>query len=439
MRRRISLLVAATTSAVVLAFVIPLLLLVRSVASDRALSVGDDEARSAGIVVSRLSGTPGLADAVEEVDLRSAATTSVITPDGEVLGSPAPDIVTDGDLARGRDGQAFTDLHDGAGEIVVPVVTDQGPFVVVTVVPESMMTAGVGRAWLSISLLGVALLGAAVVVADRIGRRTSRPVTRLADVAERLGEGDLGARADPEGPPETVELADTMNRMAARIEELLVAERSAVGDLSHRLRTPVTALRLDAESLPDPALAARLGSHIEQLQASIDALVREARRPLGDTLQAGCDARAVVSGRAAYWSALAEDQGREVELDLPREAVGCAVNAADLVDVVDVLVDNVFAHTPAEVGFRISLVEQPDTLTLEVSDPGPALPDDPQRVGSTGLGLDIVRRSAAQAGGHLTWTQDDSGTHARVVLPRLVPPPGSDRGSRHRHGGHLRP
>ncbi len=142
------------------------------------------------------------------------------------------------------------------------------------------MRAGVYRAWASIIGLGAALLLASLLVADRLGRRVSTPVTDLAAVATRLHEGDLDARAEPRGPEETVELAETLNRLADRIVELLAAERAAVGDLSHRLRTPVTALRLDAEAVGEDDVGQRLQAHIEQLQRTIDAIVRDARRPL---------------------------------------------------------------------------------------------------------------------------------------------------------------
>ena len=89
MRRRISWLVAATTSAVVLAFVIPLCLLVRSMAADRALATGNDEARSAAILVSGLHDSPQLARLVEQVDGRSPARTTVVAQDGTTYGDPA--------------------------------------------------------------------------------------------------------------------------------------------------------------------------------------------------------------------------------------------------------------------------------------------------------------------------------------------------------------
>ena len=85
-------------------------------------------------------------------------------------------------------------------------------------------------------------------------------------MAHQLREGDLHARAEVRGTEETQELARALNGLADRTGELLAAERAAVGDLSHRLRTPVTALRLDAEAVRDPELAARLQEHIASLQ-----------------------------------------------------------------------------------------------------------------------------------------------------------------------------
>ena len=74
----------------------------------------------------------------------------------------------------------------------------------------------------------------------------------VAQTAHRLREGDLTARAPVSGTEETVELAQALNGLAERTTELLASERASVADLSHRLRTPVTALRLDSEAVTDP-------------------------------------------------------------------------------------------------------------------------------------------------------------------------------------------
>ena len=110
-------------------------------------------------------------------------------------------------------------------------MTADGTYVVRARVSDEQLSAGVGRAWAALALLGLLLIIAALVIADRLARRISTPVTALADVALRLRDGELDMRAVPSGPPETVELAEAFNQLADRINELLVAERAAVGDL----------------------------------------------------------------------------------------------------------------------------------------------------------------------------------------------------------------
>ncbi len=443
MRRQIAWLVAATTSAVILAFVIPLCLLVRTMAEDRGMAAADQEARNVAVLVSGLRHGPRLRALVDELDQRTPAATSVLTAGGRVLGSPAPGLATDPDVLRARTGSAFTVVDQGTRRILVPVVTSQGTDVVRTVVGPDVLHRGVLRAWTSIVLLGLLLLLAAVVIADRLGRRVSTPVTDLAGVAHRLREGDLDARATPSGPSEVAELGVAMNLLADRVGELLAAERAAVGDLSHRLRTPLTALRLDSEAVDQAELAARLQGHVGQLQRTVDAIVKDARRPVRHALNARCDAAAVVRERASFWSALAEDQGRTVSVRVPGQRCAAAVDPGDLRDVVDVLVDNVFAHTPEGTAFAVTLRRVGGRCLVEVVDEGPGF-DDPEtlpasaeppqeRPGFSGLGLQIVRRTVATYQGEVVLERgpNGGGTRARVWLP--VPPP-DPPGPRSTHG-----
>ena len=73
-----------------------------------------------------------------------------------------------------------------------------------------------------------------------------------AETAQQLSVGDTTARAPTDGPREVAEVGMALNRLADRIDELIAEERETVADLSHRLRTPLTTLRLDAEALRDP-------------------------------------------------------------------------------------------------------------------------------------------------------------------------------------------
>ena len=85
------------------------------------------------------------------------------------------------------------------------------------------------------------LILASVLAADRLARRVTRPIQQVVRAADEMRSGHLDTRVvEGQGPPEVQALAGALNRLAGRIQDLLVAERDAVADLSHRLRTPVT-------------------------------------------------------------------------------------------------------------------------------------------------------------------------------------------------------
>jgi signal transduction histidine kinase len=242
------------------------------------------------------------------------------------------------------------------------------------------------------------------LVADRLARSLTRPITAAANASYRLAQGALGARAPDEGPPEVRQVSAGLNLLAGRITDLLAQERAMVADLSHRLRTPLTALRIDVESLPESR--DRLISDIDAIERTVDDVIREAGRTVREGMAVSCDAAALIADRIHFWSALAEDQGRKVTTELPTEPVPVKLSAEDLVACIDALIGNVFAHTPEGVRFSVRLRHLAQGgAVLTVADAGPGLPG-PDAIGrgvsgtgSTGLGLDIVTRTAARAGG----------------------------------------
>lgn len=426
MRRRISWLVVVTTSTVVMSFVIPLCLLVRTLAEDRALAAADQESRNVAILVAGLHDDPQLGELIEGLDSRGTPTTGVLTSDGRELGG-GPPLTSDAEVRRARQGEAFTVIDGDGARVLLPVVVEGGTAVVRTSVTADDLRRGVAGAWAGIVGLGVVLLALALAVAARLARRISEPLREVAATAHRLREGDLAARAEVRGPEETQELARALNGLAERTSELLASERAAVGDLSHRLRTPVTALRLDAEAVTEPELAQRLQTHIAVLQRTIDAIVREARRPVRTDLAPSCDAAATVRARVDFWRPLAEDQGRVLDVALPTGEVRVPLAPDDLSDLVDVLVDNVFAHTAEGTSLRIELRSEPGpgaapawSVALVVSDAGHGIVTQPRsdRRGSTGLGLDIAARTARGGGGELrVGVAPEGGVQVEVTLP----------------------
>ena len=278
------------------------------------------------------------------------------------------------------------------------------------------------------------------LVADRLARSLVRPLADLAQASDRLAEGDLTARAAPAGPREVQRVGTALNGLAARIGQLLTLEREYSADLSHRLRTPLTALRIDAEAVTDPESRGRICEDVDALEGAVNEIIRELRRPVREGLWVTCDAAAVVRERAQFWSALADEQQRPMTIRTAPGPLPVRVGSEDLAAAVDVLLDNVFAHTPDGAAFAVELVARPTGgASLSVDDAGPALhsPFPPSRGtstdGSTGLGLDIARRTAATSGGGLTLESGPLGG-ARVRLELGPPLQPAYRRTRHHRG-----
>lgn len=430
MRRRITWLVAATSSALVVAFVIPLCALLVVIAENRATGRARDQAQGVAALIGTVTDEQTLAQAVSTI---AAAGTSVvvISPSGAQIGADGP-LAADSQAAvdRARSTlQAVTVRQDHGVDAVVPVARAAGVDVVLATVPESEVRAGVVPGWAALIGVGAALVTASVLMARELGRRVSTPVTSLGTVAHRLYEGDLSARAVPSGPEETVEVARALNLLADRIERLLTAERERVADLGHRLRTPVTALRLATDRLDDRSAAERLDRIIDELHENVDSVVRDARRGIQEDLPAPVDLAATVSERAAFWGALAEDVGRPVQVSVPTVQGGLLVTmrAAEVLECLDTLVDNCFTHTPDGTPIAFSAGGDGSHAWFEVGDGGPGLSPEGYRgrgtsaAGSTGLGLDIVERAAAAHGGEVTHGHSAlGGLSVRVSLPRVV-------------------
>jgi signal transduction histidine kinase len=421
MRGRLALLVAATTSVVLLAFLLPLAVLISRAVRNDAISEATRLSQSVASTVS--SGSDSDVQAAIDLVSHTGYPVAVRLTDGRRLGDAAANAAEPG-VPRAS---TVRSLSSGAALIRQPVILDNGTAVVSTLVPESRLHRGVGRAWLVLGLLGVFLVALSLVVADRLARTMTRPITDLAHTAERLGRGELDARVVPDGPDEVREVGRALNRLAARIDELLTREREAVADLSHRLRTPITALRLDADGLRDAEERTRLGADVDDLSRQVDVLIREARRPVREGVEARCDARAVVAERVAFWAALAEDQGRTVGLELPDSPIDVRASRPDLDAALDALLGNVIAHTAHGTGFAVALEPVPGGGGLVVvTDDGPGFADHAvvargeSRAGSTGLGLDIVRRTATASGGDVRLGSGPRGG-ARVAM-RLGPP-----------------
>jgi signal transduction histidine kinase len=436
MRLRIIVLVVAISSMVLISFLLPLALVLRTSAADRAVSSATVRAQWMAPLVATLSGS-SLKLAVAQVNAQDKAQPiTIFLPRGVVLGQPA---ALSAGVRLAAKGRSFATQVRGGVEVLVAVQgLPQGTAVIRAFVPAAQLRAGVSRAWLVLGGVGLGLLVLSVAVADQLARSLVRTLRALAQVSDLLAAGNLGARAAVAGPPEMRQVSNGLNRLAARIGELLAHERETAADLSHRLRTPLTALRIDAESLHDGAERTQLISDVDGLQRTVNEIIREARRPAGMGVRVSCDASEVIGERAAFWRPLADDQDREMSVEIADGLVAVGVSRDDLAACADVLLENVFAHTPEGVRFSVRVSRRASGgAWVVVADAGPGFadPDAARRgrssAGSTGLGLDIVRRIAESSGGTLTVGRSASGGGA--VTAGFGPPAGgAEAARRHR-------
>ncbi|MFG3128708.1 sensor histidine kinase [Streptomyces tendae] len=406
----------AVTVMVVVAFAVPLGLVIREMARDRAFSNAEREAAAVAPALSITTDREQLERVVASAGSDAGMAVHIPAP-GDRSGG-ATDIgrqrATDEDIAAVRRmGRASTTEVDGGSTLLQPVALSSGEIAVVEVyVPESEVTNGVGTAWAVLAAVGAALIVGSVAVADRLGVRMVQPARRLVDGAHELGEGKLGARVPVEGPDELRRAAVAFNSMADQVVQLLANERELAADLSHRLRTPLTVLRLNAASLGDGPAAEQTRAAVEQLEREVDTIIRTARAAKPQTAAAGpgagCDAAEVVRERMGFWSALAEDEGRKWRVAGADRPVRIPVARTDLAASLDALLGNVFRHTPEGTAFAVDLHNGEDAVIVLVSDAGTAIADPEAAMargrgsgtdGSTGLGLDIVRRMAESTGG----------------------------------------
>jgi two-component system sensor histidine kinase MtrB len=291
----------------------------------------------------------------------------------------------------------------------------------------------------------LALIGAALL-AQAAGSAVLRPVRRLGEAAQRLGEGHLDTRLKVSGTDELAEMSRTFNNAAealeTRVEELSAREsasRRFVADMSHELRTPLTAITAVTDVLEDEADALdpmiapavklvvnetrRLNELVETLMEVTrfdagTAKLRVDEVDVADMLIACMDARAWLDS---------------VELDAPR-GVLATLDPRRLDVIMANLIGNALKHGGAPV--RVSLRPDPaaDEIVVEVTDHGPGIPEDVlphvfdrfykadasrARSEGSGLGLSIALENAHIHGGDITAANaPHGGARFTLRLPR---------------------
>lgn len=404
----------------VLAFLVPLALLVSHQARERALA---DAQRQAAVFVAVLAVTGDPAAVNRAIATTGGTATDRVAVHGLRGGAVGHGRVRPQQVAEVvNTRRSKTAPVPGGLAYLEPVGLTGGTTAVVEVfVPDTELDRGVRSAWWVLGVTAAALLLASVLVNDRLAARVVGAARGLARAARALGDGDLTVRAEIAGPRELAEAGAAFNAMADRVTASMTAERELMADLSHRLRTPLTAVRLEAEAVSAP----RLREAVDALEREVDALIRTTRGPAASSPPEPktCDASEVVRERMAFWAPVAEDQGRPYQVRGAARPAPVGLPRADLAAALDALLGNVFRYTPQGTQFEVAVSRRKGYVAVRVEDAGPGIAD-PQRAlqrgaseqGSTGLGLDIVRRAATAGRGAVNIGTGALGGASVVVL-----------------------
>jgi signal transduction histidine kinase len=344
-------------------------------------------------VATRLDG-PGSFDTVDQDDLRLA-------------------VPSRGRLTLEEAGRPVQVLGTDVGTDPITETLPVWPGAVITLAePRELLRTEQLQVTLVVLLLVVLSVGTGAVVATVTARRLAEPLRDVADRAARLGAGDFRSAPHRHGIPELDRVSDVLDTSAGALAELVQRERNLVGDVSHQMRSRLTALQLRLDELtthPDPAVGKEALAALDQaerLSGVLDELLEAARAARAAGAEP-TDLRATLAGVVEEWHPRLRAAGRSLRVRVPDRLLA-RVTPARIREAVGALLENAMRHGAGTVTLAARVTEH--GLQVEVADAGTGVPEElvPHvfdrgvSVGSsTGLGLALARALVEADGGRL--------------------------------------
>jgi signal transduction histidine kinase len=298
------------------------------------------------------------------------------------------------------------------------------------------------RVWWQFLLAGLVAAAIALFLARILARGMTQPLRDMARAARGMAKGDYSQRVQVTSRDEVGQLTEAFNKMAAGMEGLERMRRGLVADVSHELKTPISALRAQLENLldgvaePNPATLAVMLAQTERLSRLIEQLLDLSRFEAGDLpLETEpVPLRPLVDRVIGELDIARAEQTFDVRNEVPADFVPVRADRERLHQVLFNLLDNAYRFTPRGGAIRVRAAHRDGWCEISVEDTGPGIPPehlplvferfyrvDPSRArdgGGTGIGLAIAR-SVIEAHGGRIWAEnrEDGGARFRFLLP----------------------
>jgi two-component system OmpR family sensor kinase len=304
--------------------------------------------------------------------------------------------------------------------------------------PSKPLTDRLWEIWGFRAILAVIVLAIAAASGVLLARRLTRPLRELNLMASRLRDGDLTARAAETGPAETRTLASTLNTATGTIDTLVGAQRAFIGDASHQLRTPLTALRLSldnvADGVEDPYVredVERATAEVVRMSRMVNGLLTLARAEAAVTSPEPVRLADTVADRFESWRAVADERGVTLHHELTDPDLRALASPGHLEQVLDNVLSNALEVSPDDATITVRSVREDAKAICEIVDHGPGMPAaDRQRAfdrfwrgrgltgsGGSGLGLAIVKQLVTDDGGTVSLHESETGgLRVRIAL-----------------------
>lgn len=451
-----------------------------TVVTDRTL----DEARpivviavpiqKGGAVIARIDGA-AINQLFDSIELSPQVVISVVDSDGRVLyrrrGSEAP---SDSDVSWAPLSSLMTNERTNVVELTSPIdgikrvygmahVRETGLIAMIGI-PSATLYEPARQRLNRYALIGLIALLLALAAALVIERSIVMPVRRLRSAAQRLGVGDLTARAQRLGGGEIRDLGNTFNTMATqiaereeRLTELDRLKSEFVSSVSHELKTPLTTIKLLAHLLQrtdvsedekldySKTIAVECDRQIEFVGNLLD--VSRIESGAYKLRKMRVDVRELIDSCVRVERHRAELLGVRLTTDVPAEIGDVSGDFEALRRVLRGLVDNAIKYTPEGGRILVSALASDESVAIAITDTGKGIREadlprifdkfyrsatEPEEAESTaapgvGLGLYLAQHIVGQLNGEITVeSKQGLGTTFSVNLPRWVEDEGAE-------------